>query len=147
MRDRLSNFNEREKMNTTLEGLTIGAGITATIRDDWNDLCPKWADGGNASHYRVTLRYQKRTMSLWYYQGRGIKRNPKASDILETLISDYNCNFDSLDDFIHEMGLEIKSVEDFRNNEKLFKQLKKQNKRFERLIGNDDLFQRLQEVA
>jgi hypothetical protein len=56
-------------------------------------------------------------------------------------------DYESLDDFINEMGLEIKSVEDFRKYEKQHKQLKSQNKRFTRLIGNLELIQRMQEVA
>jgi uncharacterized protein YdcH (DUF465 family) len=133
-------------MNSTIEGLAIGAGIYATIREDWNDNAPEWAQN-KARHYRVQLRYQKRTMSLWYYQGLGITREPKVADILECLSCDLMSDHESLDDFILESGLEIKSVSDFRAYERQYKQLKSQNKRFTRLIGNLDLIHRLQEVA
>ena len=124
-------------MTTTLEGLINGTGITASIVEDWNDSAPDW----------VKVRYEKRSMTLWYYQGLGITREPRTVDIVDCLACDFLSDYDSLDDFINEMGLEIKSVEDFRNYEKQFKQLKKQNKRFAHLIGNPDLIQRMQEVA
>lgn len=130
---------------TTLEGLTNGAGITASITEDWNDSAPDW--GHDKRHYRVRVRYQGRTMSLWYYQGLGNAREPRAVDVIECLVSDAAMDYDSLDEFINEMGLEIKSVEDFRTYEKQFKQLKNQNKRFTHLIGNLELIQRMQEVA
>jgi hypothetical protein len=133
-------------MTTTLEGLINGAGITASITEDWNDKAPDWAQN-KARHYRVKVRYQKRTMSLWFYKGLGIERNPRPVDVVECLTCDSLSNYDSLDDFINEMGIEIKSVEDFRTYEKQYKQLKSQNKRFTHLIGNPDLIERMQEVA
>jgi len=133
-------------MNTTLEGLMIGAGITASISEDWNDNAPDWAHS-KARHYRVKVRYQKRTMSIWFYQGLGITRDPRPSDVVECLVCDSMSDYDSLDDFIAEMGLEIKSVADFRTYEKQYKQLKSQNKRFAHLIGNPELIERLKEVA
>ena len=133
-------------METTLEGLMNGAGITASIREDWNDNAPEWAQS-KARHYRIKVRYQKRTMSLWYYQGLGITREPRPADVVECLTCDSKWDYDSLDDFINEMGLEIKSVADFRTYEKQYKQIKNQNKRFVKLIGNPKLIQRLQEVA
>ena len=131
---------------TTLTGLINGAGITASIREDWNDNSPEWAQG-KARHYRVTVRYQKRSMSFWYYQGLGINREPRAVDVVECLVCDSLSSYDSLDDFINELGIEIKSVADFRNYEKQFKQLTRQNKSFARVIGNPELLERLKEVA
>ena len=133
-------------METTLNGLINGAGITASIREDWNDKSPDWAQD-KARHYRVRVRYQGRSMSLWYYQGLGINREPRAVDVIECLVWDSLSNYDSLDEFINELGLEIKSVADFRTYEKQFKQLTRQNKSFSRVIGNPDLITRLQEVA
>ena len=131
-------------MTTTLEGLIIGAGITASIREDWNDNSPDW--GHDKRHFRVKVRYQGRSMSLWYYQGLGNTREPRPVDVMECLISDSSMAYDSLDDFINEMGIEIKSVSDFRTYERQYKQLKRQNKSFTRLIGNPDLIERMREV-
>jgi hypothetical protein len=129
---------------TTLEGLINGTGITASIREDWNDSSPDW--GHDKRHFRVRVRYQGRTMSLWYYQGLGNAREPRAVDVIECLLSDSSMNYDSLDDFISEMGIEIKSVADFRTYERQFKQLIRQNKSFTRLIGNLELIERMREV-
>ena len=133
-------------MTTTLEGLMNGAGITASISEDWNDNAPDWAHS-KARHYRVKVRYQKRTMSIWFYQGLGITHDPRPADVVECLVCDSMSDYDSLDDFIAEMGLEIKSVSDFRTYEKQYKQLKSQNKRFAHLIGNPELIERMKEVA
>ena len=131
-------------MTTTLEGLINGAGIRASISEDWNDNAPEWAQ--DKRHFRVKVRYERRSMSLWYYQGLGNARDPRPADVVECLVSDSSFDYNSLDDFINEMGAEIKSVQDFRQFEKQYKQLKSQNKRFTHLIGNPELIQRLQEV-
>ena len=131
-------------MTTTLEGLINGAGIRASISEDWNDNAPEWAQ--DKRHFRVRVRYERRSMSLWYYQGLGNARDPRPADVVECLVSDSSFDYNSLDDFINEMGAEIKSVQDFRQFEKQYKQLKSQNKRFTHLIGNPELIQRLQEV-
>ena len=85
-------------------------------------------------------------MSLWYYQGLGNAREPRAVDVIECLVSDSISSYDSLDDFINEMGIEIKSVADFRTYERQFKQLTRQNKSFNRVIGNPQLIERMREV-
>jgi hypothetical protein len=129
---------------TTLQGLISGTGITASIREDWNDNSPDW--GHDKRHFRVRVRYQGRSMSLWYYQGLGNARDPRPVDVMECLLSDSSMAYDSLDEYISEMGIEIKSVADFRTYEKQYKQLISQNKRFMRLIGNPDLIERMREV-
>jgi hypothetical protein len=131
-------------METTLESLINGAGIRASINEDWNDNAPEWAQ--DKRHFRVKVRYERRSMSLWYYQGLGNARDPRPADVVGCLVSDSSLDYDSLDDFIGEMGLEIKSVQDLRQFEKQYKQLRSQNKRFTHLIGNPELIQRLQEV-
>ena len=130
--------------NTTLNGLINGAGITASIREDWNDSAPDWAH--DKRHFRVRVRYQGRSMSVWYYQGLGNAREPRAVDVIECLVSDSISSYDSLDDYISEFGIEIKSVADFRANERQFKQLTRQNKSFTRVIGNPVLIETMREV-
>jgi hypothetical protein len=130
---------------TTLQGLINGAGITASIREDWNDSAPDW--GHDKRHFRVRVRYQGRSMSVWYYQGLGNAREPRAVDVIECLVSDLMIGYDSLDDFINEMGIEIKSVADFRTYERQFKQLTRQNKSFTRVIGNPELIERMREIS
>jgi hypothetical protein len=129
---------------TTLQGLINGAGITASIREDWNDSAPDWAH--DKRHFRVRVRYQGRSMSVWYYQGLGNAREPRAVDVIECLVSDSMSEYDSLDDYISEFGIEIKSVADFRANERQFKQLTRQNKSFTRVIGNPVLIETMREV-
>ena len=131
-------------MTTTLQGLINGTGITASISEDWNDNSPEW--GHDKRHYRVRVRYQGRSMSIWYYQGLGNAREPRPVDIIECLLSDSSMDYSSLDEYINEFGLEIKSVADFRTYERQFKQLNRQNKSFKRVIGNPELIERMREV-
>lgn len=129
-------------MSTTLETLARGAGIYATIREDWNDKAPKWAE--DKRHFKVQLRHDKKSMSLWFYQGTQAS-DPKVSTILECLASDFSYQQDTVDEFISEMGLEITSAQDFREYERMFKQVKAQNKKFTHLLGTE-LISRIQEV-
>jgi hypothetical protein len=131
-------------MTTTLQGLINGTGITASIREDWNDSAPDW--GHDKRHFRVKVRYQGRSMSLWYYQGLGNAREPRPVDVIECLTSDLMSDYSSLDEYINEFGFEIKSVTDFRTYERQFKQLNRQNKSFTRVIGNPELIERMREV-
>jgi hypothetical protein len=131
-------------MTTTLQGLISGTGITASIREDWNDDAPDW--GHDKRHFRVRVRYQGRSMSLWYYQGLGNARELRPVDVIECLTSDLMSDYSSLDEYISEFGLEIKSVSDFRTYERQFKQLNRQNKSFKRVIGNPELIERMREV-
>lgn len=130
-------------MNNTLNGLMNGAGITTSIREDWNDSAPDWAH--DKRHFRARVRYQGRSMSIWYYQGSS-NTDPRPVDVIECLVSDSSMEYGSLDEFIKEFGIEIKSVADFRANEKTFKQLTRQNKNFTRVIGNVELIERMREV-
>ena len=125
---------------TTIAGYCDGAGITITHRrEDYNYEAPEWALREGVKHYRVTLRYQRRRFSLWWYQGSGNKQEPTAAAVLENLVSDYSMKDYSLDDYISDLGYEIKSIEDYRNLVALRRTVIRHAKALERLIGNPDL--------
>lgn len=132
---------------TTLEAYCIGAGIRSKVMEDYNYAAPKWALENKARHYRVQLRHKGRQFSLWYYQGRGIDHAPRAWDILQNLLSDYDTADYSLDDYVTELGYEIKSLDDYRNLVKLQKLVKRHAKALERLIGDDEFLAALREAA
>ena len=125
---------------TTIAGYCSGAGITLKHGgEDYNYNAPKWALENGVKHYRVTLRYQRRQFSLWWYQGSGIKHEPTAAAVLENLLSDYSMAEYSLDDYIEDLGYKINSIDDYRNLIKLRRTVIRHAKALDRLIGNPDL--------
>ena len=125
---------------TTIAGYCAGAGITLKHGgEDYNHDAPNWALENGAKHYRVTLRYQRRQFSLWWYQGPAIKNDPTAADVLESLLSDYSMADYSLDDYITNLGYEVKSIEDYRNLVTLRRTVIRHAKALDRLIGNPNL--------
>jgi hypothetical protein len=134
---------------TSLEAYCIGAGITAKVEEDYNDKAPEWAlrNGSSTKHYRVTLRYKGRRFSLWFYQGSAIKEAPKAWHVLESLLSDSTFADCSMDDYISELGYEIKSADDYRSLVSTMNQIKRQTKALKRLISNDEFMASLMESA
>ena len=125
---------------TTIAGYCAGAGITITHGgEEYNHEAPEWALREGVKHYRVTLRYERRRFSLWWYQGSGNKHEPTAAAVLENLISDYSMKDYSLDDYISELGYEVKSIKDYRNLVALRRTVIRHAKALERLIGNPDL--------
>ena len=125
---------------TTIAGYCSGAGITLTHRgEDYNYEAPEWALREGVKHYRVTLRYQRRQFSLWWYQSSGIKQEPTAAAVLENLLSDYSMAEYSLDDYIDNLGYKINSIDDYRNLIKLRRTVIRHAKALDRLIGNPDL--------
>ena len=129
---------------TTLQAYINGTGIYSTIREDWNNKAPMWAFEHDRRHFKVQLRHNKKSMTLWFYQGLA-SREPDTAVILECIVSDYSLDYESVNDYIEELGLEIKSAQDFRTYEAQFKSLKSQNKRTLNLLGAE-LLARLQEV-
>lgn len=129
---------------TTLAGYCAGAGITLKHGgEDYNYSAPKWALEKGIKHYRVTLRYKRRQFSLWWYQGSAIKNDPEVQDILENLLTDYSMADYSLDDYITDLGYEVKSIQDYRDLVTLRRTVIRHAKALERLIGNPDLLNAL----
>ena len=75
-------------------------------------------------------------MSGWWYQGIEAQA-PKVQVILECLVSDFASNELSFEDFVYEFGYEIKDVASYREVEKTYKQVMRQNKSLLRVFGAD----------
>jgi len=125
----------------TLDQLVMDLGISSKVQQDYNDYATGWQT--NANHYRVTLKYQGRTMSLWFYQGYGIEREPSVFDVVYSLISDVYYADMTLDQMIEETGAKIESVKDFRELESTHKLLTQLTKRFRHLIGSNETLELL----
>lgn len=113
-----------------LPALLEELGVTLKIRhrahpnrvNDWQ---------AKANCYRVTLSYQGRTYSLYYYQGTGIKREPSVSDVVACLSSDLSIltSCDTLKCFGDCMGWNSETADTYRA-------IKRQSARYSKLIGD-----------
>ena len=81
--------------------------------------------------YRVTLSYQGRSYSLYFYQGKGITRDPSVSDVVACLSSDYSIlnSCDTLKCFGECFGWDENTADTYRA-------IKRQSARYSKLIGN-----------
>ena len=81
--------------------------------------------------YRVTLSYEGRTYSLYYYQGTGIKRDPSVSDVIYCLSSDLSIlnSCDTLKCFGECFGWNSETADTYRA-------IKRQSARYSKLIGD-----------
>ena len=121
-------------MTNTLEqdlpALLNELGITLKIRHRAHpNKVSEWQEKANC--YRVTLSYQGRTYSLYYYQGTGITRDPSVSDVIHCLSSDLNllsgCN--TLKCFGECFGWDENTADTYRA-------IKRQSARYSKLIGD-----------
>ena len=127
-------------LEKTLPELIQELGITVKVnRIDTPEGATEWQERANA--YRVTARYQGRSMSFNYFQGTGIKNDPIASDIIHCLSSELNIlnSCDNFKCFVECFGLDIHSHQTYAH-------LIKQGKRYQRLIGDGDTLSRLLEM-
>jgi hypothetical protein len=125
----------RIKENKTMSEQTLPAlvdelGITLKIRHRAHpNKVTDWQAKANC--YRVTLNYEGRSYSLYFYQGTGITRDPSVSDLIACLASDYSIltSCDTLKCFGDCMGWDENTADTYRA-------IKRQSARYSKLIGN-----------
>jgi len=107
--------------------------ITATVRP--TDNPGTWDGDALAFHYRVTLRYQGRRMTIPFHTGSGWTREPNARDVLEALLSDAGTvdNAESFEDWCGELGFDP----DSRKAERIYNASVRQTDALKRLLGDD----------
>jgi len=130
-----------ETKDRTLTDLISELGITLKIRhrshpnkvDEWQ---------AKANCYRVTLSYDGRTYSLYYYQGQGIKQDPSVSDVIASLSNDFTIlnSCETLKCFGECMGWNSETANTYRA-------LKRQGARFSKFIGHPVTLQKLEDLA
>jgi hypothetical protein len=131
-------------MNTlekTLPALLDELGVTLKIRHRAHpNKVTDWQAKANC--YRVTLNYEGRSYSLYYYQGTGITRDPGVSDVVYCLASDLlilsGC--DTLECFGDCMGWNSETANTYRA-------IKRQSARYSKLIGNPVTLQKIGDLA
>jgi hypothetical protein len=115
---------------TTLPDLLNHLGVTLKIRHKAHpNNVNEWQAKANC--YRVTLNYQGRAYSLYFYQGQGNKQDPTVSDVIACLSNDLtildSCN--TLKCFGDCMGWNSETANTYRA-------IKGQSARYSKLIGH-----------
>lgn len=132
-------------MNNTitkdLPALLNELGITLKIRHRAHPAnATAWQLGANC--YRVTLNYEGRSYSLYYYQGQGIKQDPSVSDVIACLSLDFTilegCN--SVKCFGDCMGWNSETANTYRA-------IQRQSARYSKFIGHPVTLQRIADLA
>jgi hypothetical protein len=128
---------ETETMTELLNELGISLKI---IHRSHPVKVTEWESKANA--YRVKLSYEGRSYSLYYYQGRGIKSEPTASDIISCLSNDAGIleSCSDLKCFGDCMGWNSETAETYRA-------IKRQTARYRKLIGDANTLERIATLA
>lgn len=105
----------------TLTSTQVDAPVDST---DWD---------ASASHWRCTLTYEGRRMSVQYHMGSAHKSSPELLGVLGCLFSDASSGDTDFSDFCSEFGYE----EDSRKAEKTWKACASMNVRLHKLLGSD----------
>ena len=107
-------------------------GVTANaVRIDHPASAPSWALDRTAA-YRVTVTYNKRRTSLYFYCGYGVKDKPSVADVVFALSRDYDSSVYTLQEFGQEFGWNSETVDTYRA-------VKRNGAKFKRLFPNDDI--------
>lgn len=109
-----------------LPALLNELGVTANaVRIDHPASAPAWALDRTAA-YRVTVTYNKRRTSLFFYCGYGVKDKPSVADVVYALARDYDSSVYTLQEFGDEYGWSAETVQTFnavKRNAVKFKRL------------------------
>ncbi len=91
----------------------------------------------NSHPYTVTLKYQRRQMTVPFYMGYAHTNEPAAEDVLECLLSDSDVENYEFEEWAANLGYDS----DSRRAERIYTQSQRQTKRLRTFLGNDfDLF-------
>jgi hypothetical protein len=115
-----------------LPALLNELGVTVkAVRIDRPANAPKWVTDIHAS-YRVSVRYQGRGTSLFFYCGSAVKGAPSVADVIYSLARDYDSSVYTLQEFGDEYGWSAETVETYNA-------IKRNAVKFKRLFPADDV--------
>lgn len=100
-----------------------GARLPAEERSQWQQSAHDW---------RVTLRYQGRTLNTDYWMGAALTHAPTALEVMESLLLDAQCGAMNYADFLSEF--------DYENNAdsvRLYRACARTLERLEKFLAND----------
>jgi hypothetical protein len=118
----------------------LGVTMLITGRDCHPAKVTEWQAQANC--YRVRLTRDGRYWSLYFYQGKGIKSEPTASDVIYCLSNDasYLESCSDLKCFGDCMGWNSETANTYRA-------IKRQTARFHKLIGDANTLERIATLA
>ena len=115
-----------------LPALLSELGVTANaVRIDHPVSAPKWALDRTAA-YRVSVKYDGRRASLYFYCGYGVKDKPSPADVIYALARDYDSSCYTLQEFGDEFGWSAETVQTYNA-------VKRNALKFKRLFPADDI--------
>jgi hypothetical protein len=123
-------------MNTMTEKdlpeLLKDLGVTINAEQvDHPESAPQWALG-NTNAYRVTVKYDGRRASLFFYCGFGVKNGPSVADVVYALARDFDSSCYTLQEFGDEFGWNFETA-------RMYKAVKLNGAKFLRLFADDDV--------
>lgn len=92
--------------------------------DEWQQKSHQWT---------VTLKYDRRQMTVPFFMGQALTHEPTADDVLPALFMDAYAKDMTFEEWALEMGYD----EDSRKAERTFKECKKIGDKLEKLFGKD----------
>src|SRR5262249_20478447 len=83
--------------------------------------------------WTVVLRYKGRRMTVPFYMGPALAREPNAEDVMEALCSDASSAENSFENWCGDYGYDT----DSRRAERTYQAVQKQTAKLRRLLGDD----------
>ena len=94
---------------------------------------PKNEEFKGSTGYMVTLRFKGRQITVPFYMGPALCREPHAKEVLGCLVSDAQCGEYDFEEFCSNMGYD----EDSRRAERIHKACQRTAEKLERFLGED----------
>jgi hypothetical protein len=117
----------------TLQAI-VGERPRVTATAEWANDNPNMTDmPRGSSHWRVTLRYRGRRMTVPFSQGPAICAEPTAADVLGCLLTDSNGAEQTFEDWCAEYGYDT----DSRKAERTWRAVVRQSAKLQRLLRED----------
>lgn len=119
-------------MTTTLSTLADRVRCTATYgaKLDW-DKQSEWQQQANG--YSVQLRYKGRQLTVDYWMGQALTREPDAASVLSSLLLDASACDQSFEEWCGEFGYDT----DSRTAESTYQQCVKIGNKLQAFLGDD----------
>ena len=123
---------QKESRAETMAQFTARHRIT--LSSERVSLNPHMADVIDGSHWRCRIRYDRRSMTVYFSQGSAHTKDPTVVDVLSCLAGDAQAydNAESFEDWADEFGLDV----DSRRAEKTYRVIEKQNEGLRRVLAD-----------
>lgn len=117
---------------TMVQSLGVRAKVERIDRNP-NLIADAWAR--SATHYKVTLKHKRRTMTVPFSQGAAHRKEPTAADVLSCLVADAQSveNARGFSDWARDLGYD----EDCPTFRRTYALCEKQRVKLLNLVGED----------